>query len=352
MNWTKEEGCKDIVAEEDARWKQRAKVHWLTHGDRNTKFYHTCVNQRRKKNSIKQIVDGEGRVLSSKEEVVSGFRHHFNKVYQSSNPTKRSIQHCLSGVEHRISRGKSELLDKEFSSEEEVVALKQMSPFKSPGPDGFTVGFYQDHWDIVGSDVVKAVLEFFRTGEMPVGLNHTLIALIPKINSPKSVNGQSVSVMCEGLSTLLQQAEVRGLIKGVAVTRGGKRINHLLFADDCVMFCRSKIEEWSIIVHLLKIYEEASGQTLNRQKTSILFSSNTNAAVRESISQQAEGVICDSYNKYLGLPTTVGKSKHNTSRGLKEKIWKRINSWKTSFQSSAGKEIMIKSVLQAYQHIQ
>ncbi|XP_042950200.1 uncharacterized protein LOC122282309 [Carya illinoinensis] len=151
----------------------------------------------------------------------------------------------------------------------------------------------------------------------------------------------------EGLSTLLKQAEARGLIKGVVATRGGKRINHLLFANDCVMFCRSKLEEWTIIVRFLKVYEEASGQTLNRQKTSILFSSNTNAAAKECISQHVEGVICDSYNKYLGLPTRVGKSKYNTFRGLKEKIWKRINSWKTSFLSSGRKEIMIKSVLQA-----
>ncbi|XP_042983267.1 uncharacterized protein LOC122312669 [Carya illinoinensis] len=110
---------------------------------------------------------------------------------------------------------------------------------------------------------------------------------------------------------------------------------------------RSKVEEWTINVHLLKIYEVASRQTLNWQKTSILFSSKTNATAKECISQHAEGVICDNYNEYLGLPTMVGKSKYNTFIGLKERIWKRINSWKISFLSSAGKEIMIKSVLQA-----
>ncbi|XP_042950051.1 uncharacterized mitochondrial protein AtMg00310-like [Carya illinoinensis] len=49
----------------------------------------------------------------------------------------------------------------------------------------------------------------------------------------------------------------------------------------------------------------------------------------------------------MGLPTVVGRSKYNSFRSLKEKIWKRINSWKTKFLSTAGKEVLIKSVLQA-----
>lgn len=125
------------------------------------------------------------------------------------------------------------------------------------------------------------------------------------------------------------------------VSKGGIRINYLLFADDCVIFCRSKMEEWFSILHLLKQYEDAFGQTLNRQKTTNLFSSNTKEATKECISQHADGVTCDNYNKYLDLPIVVGKSKYNSFRGLKEKIWKRISSWKT------GKEILIKSVLQA-----
>ncbi|CAJ2669980.1 unnamed protein product [Trifolium pratense] len=50
---------------------------------------------------------------------------------------------------------------------------------------------------------------------------------------------------------------------------------------------------------------------------------------------------------YLGLPSMVGRSKKAIFSYIKDRIWKRINSWKGRALSKAGKEIMIKSVLQA-----
>lgn len=58
-------------------------------------------------------------------------------------------------------------------------------------------------------------------------------------------------------------------------------------------------------------------------------------------------MLCGNYSKYLGLPIVVERSKYNTFRCLKEKVWQRIISWKSDMLSSAGMEILIKSVLQA-----
>ncbi|KAK2374463.1 hypothetical protein QL285_075423 [Trifolium repens] len=50
---------------------------------------------------------------------------------------------------------------------------------------------------------------------------------------------------------------------------------------------------------------------------------------------------------YLGLPSMIGRSKKATFSYIKDRIWKRMNSWRGRALSKAGKEIMIKSVLQA-----
>ncbi|XP_058766718.1 uncharacterized mitochondrial protein AtMg00310-like [Vicia villosa] len=50
---------------------------------------------------------------------------------------------------------------------------------------------------------------------------------------------------------------------------------------------------------------------------------------------------------YLGRPSMVGRRKKAIFSFIKDRIWKRINSWRGRPLSKACKEIMIKSVLQA-----
>lgn len=57
--------------------------------------------------------------------------------------------------------------------------------------------------------------------------------------------------------------------------------------------------------------------------------------------------MSSSYEKYLGLPTLVGRSKYNTFRGIKERVWMKLNNWKSQFLFTAGKEIQLKAIVQA-----
>lgn len=50
-----------------------------------------------------------------------------------------------------------------------------MNPDKARGIDGFTPGFYQKGWPILGNDVVKSVMNFFRKDKLSERLNDTLI---------------------------------------------------------------------------------------------------------------------------------------------------------------------------------
>ncbi|CAL1412670.1 unnamed protein product [Linum trigynum] len=61
-----------------------------------------------------------------------------------------------------------------------------MGKQKAPGLDGFTVLFFRRYWHVIGEEVWMAILKILETRVLPEGLNHTLIALIPKTKKPVS----------------------------------------------------------------------------------------------------------------------------------------------------------------------
>ncbi|XP_074356116.1 uncharacterized protein LOC141695803 [Apium graveolens] len=151
----------------------------------------------------------------------------------------------------------------------------------------------------------------------------------------------------EGLSDVLINAAAVGDIHGSQICHLAPIVTHLLFADDSFLFFRAKNEEASRIVALLKEYEYKSGQSVNLQKSGIFFSANVGHQKREELSAIL-GVHNDLRDsKYLGLPSLVGRSKKRVFSFVKEKVWKKIQGWKSKPISRAGKAILIRNVAQS-----
>jgi hypothetical protein len=191
----------EILEREDLRWKQRAKQHWYLSGDRNTQFFHAWANQRRKMNAIHSIADAEGWVWRRKKEVSKSFIDFYSNLFSSQNP--RGIDECLSYLDHRVSNDMNQFLLKPFTGEEVRNAMFQMNPLKSPGPDGFSAGFYQQSWGVVGEEVTKAVLEVLNGSLVDAGINATFICLIPKMTSPSKVSDFRPISLCNVIYKLI-----------------------------------------------------------------------------------------------------------------------------------------------------
>ena len=151
----------------------------------------------------------------------------------------------------------------------------------------------------------------------------------------------------EGLSAMLKREERVVHIKGVAVSREASRISHLLFADDSIVFYRAIVEECDRVIKVLEDYEGDSGQMLNKEKTSIFFSKNTNREVQKQIKEKFGAQIVQHHEKYLGLPPLVGKSKRKAFNRIKDQVGRKISRWKGRLLSHAGREILIKAIAQA-----
>jgi hypothetical protein len=411
----------ELLEQEELKWRQRAKEEWLKHGDRNIKYFHACATQRKRRNMIEQIVDGGGTLCNKAETIEDAFVRFYKDLFTTAST--KNMETCTAAIDRKVTTLMNNNLLAEFTNEEVKNALDQMAPTKALGPDGFTGGFYQQHWDIVGREVCEAALYFFENAYMDESINSTNIALIPKKKNPISVtefrpislynvlykiiskilanrlkvilpsiispyqsaflsgklitdnilvayetmhamhtkmwskvgfmgikldmskaynrvewafieammhkmgfaprwikfvtecictvtysvivNGNPVGhiipsrglrqgdplspylfIICaEALSAMLTRAEQKGVITGVPTSKQGPRLSHLFFVDDSLLFCKANSVEWRRLTKILEQYERASGQKLNKEKTSLFFSRNTSMAKREEITQ-------------------------------------------------------------------
>ena len=113
----------------------------------------------------------------------------------------------------------------------------------------------------------------------------------------------------EGLNGLIKKVELQGDIYGYSLCRRGPKLTHLLFVDASLIFCRSTMEECDKVLDILYKYEEASGQKVNRSKTSLFFSNSVPEEVKHEIKVKLGVLEIMHYEKYLWLPSLVGKRK-------------------------------------------
>ena len=75
-----------------------------------------------------------------------------------------------------------------ITHEEIKKAMFSIDDYKAPGPDGFSSPFFKVAWSIIGSDVIDVVISFFKSGSLLREINCTIIALVPKVPNPESMN--------------------------------------------------------------------------------------------------------------------------------------------------------------------
>ncbi|KAJ0095077.1 hypothetical protein Patl1_15891 [Pistacia atlantica] len=76
----------------------------------------------------------------------------------------------------------------------------------------------------------------------------------------------------------------------------------------------------------------------------MVFSGNVPRGVQEGIKELWGNSYVQQYEKYLGLPPIVGRSRANAFRSIKQRFWQKLQAWKEKLLSQGVKEVLLKAV--------
>ncbi|XP_012854346.1 PREDICTED: uncharacterized protein LOC105973839 [Erythranthe guttata] len=243
---------------------------------------------------VDRIKNAEGIWQEKPEDIEKIISDYFEHVFKSTNLSGEEIDEVLASIETRITGVASQLLSTPFTSDE----FGQVLPSRG-----------------------------LRQGD----------PLSPYL-----------FICCvEALIAMISAATARGDFQGVRVAPTAPTVSSLCFADDTLIFGKATEAYACVLKDILDKYVRVSGQEINHEKSTMMFSPSTPPTRRNNIHQILGFHIVDRHEKYLGLPATIGNAKKNIFAYLRDRVWSKIKGWGEKQLSKAGKEVLIKAVLQA-----
>ena len=196
-------------------------------------------------------------------------------------------------------------------------------------------------WVALMMSCVKTVSYSIMVNGEPMGMIHPKRGI--RQGDPLS---PFLFLLCtEGLHALIKHSTRNGDIKGFSLCKRGPKLTHLFFANDSLLFCRSISKDCNNVLNLLGEYEFWLGKKINKDKTAIFFSKSTMDEAKSSIKNLFQVQEVKSYEKYLGLPSLVGRGKKASFNYIKERVWRKLQEWEGKLLSQAGREVLIKSMI-------
>lgn len=165
--------------------QKKSRVQWLRLGDSNSSYFHACLKNRQAQNTIRKLVNAAGDLLQTPAEVESEIIEFYKDLLGKSAATLPAVNTQI--MKEGYNKQQQLALIKPVSCDEVKLAISSINDTKAPGSDGFKVVFYKRAWNIIGEDIIQAVIDTFKKAEMFQPINCTSITLVPKVRNPATI---------------------------------------------------------------------------------------------------------------------------------------------------------------------
>jgi len=204
-----------LLLEKEEAWRLKSRATWLKSGDENSKFFHAYARGRKAANTIWCLKDEAGIEHLDFEGKARCGVNHFEALFRA--PAQASIAEVI-----RLAQMFPRFADEEdnrklmrpVDEDELKEVLGSFQKDKSPGPDGWSVEFFLDLFEVLGQDLIQVVEDSRSSGRIPASFNATFIALIPKVDNPTSLNEFRPISLCNCIYKIVSKVIARRL-KGI-----------------------------------------------------------------------------------------------------------------------------------------